>query len=86
MNLLSQLGIATNASRPGTGGGFDASRLRGYLEIEDETLGKALDDHFEAAKQLFGTTRTAVSSSIRDSPTRWTTSSSPTSRPEGSCP
>jgi flagellar hook-associated protein 2 len=54
MNLLSQLGIATNASRPGTGGGFDASRLRGYLEIEDETLGKALDEHFEAAKQLFG--------------------------------
>ena len=53
MTLLSQLGIALNASRPGTGG-YDVSKMRGYLEIEDETLAKALDEHFEAAKQLFG--------------------------------
>jgi flagellar hook-associated protein 2 len=28
--------------------------MRGYLEIEDETLGKALTEHFEAVKELFG--------------------------------
>jgi flagellar hook-associated protein 2 len=54
MILLSQLGIATNASKPGTSQAYDASRMRGYLEIEDETLGKALDEHFDAAKEFFG--------------------------------
>jgi flagellar hook-associated protein 2 len=54
MILLSQLGIATNASKPGATQAYDASKMRGYLEIEDETLGKALDEHFEAVKQLFG--------------------------------
>ena len=54
MTLLSQLGIASNANKPGTGGGYDASKMRGYLEIEDVALAKALDEHFEAAKQLFG--------------------------------
>jgi flagellar hook-associated protein 2 len=54
MILLSQLGIATNASKPGSGQAYDATKMRGYLEIEDETLGKALDEHFDAAKQLFG--------------------------------
>jgi flagellar hook-associated protein 2 len=54
MILLSQLGIATNASKPGATQAYDQSKMRGYLEIEDETLGKALDEHFEAAKQLFG--------------------------------
>jgi len=54
MNILSQLGIATNASKPGSGSGYDVSRMRGYLEIEDETLAKALVEHFEAAKQFFG--------------------------------
>jgi flagellar hook-associated protein 2 len=54
MALLSQIGIATNASRPGASQGYDASKMRGYLEIEDETLGKALTEHFEAVKELFG--------------------------------
>jgi flagellar hook-associated protein 2 len=54
MTLLSQLGISTNASRLGSGGSYDVSRMRGYLEIEDDTLAKALADHFEAAKQFFG--------------------------------
>ena len=54
MALLSQLGISTNASKLGSGGSFDVSKMRGYLEIEDETLAKALADHFEAAKQFFG--------------------------------
>jgi len=54
MTLLSQLGIASNANKPGTGGGYDASKMRGYLEIDDVALGKALDEHFEAVKQIFG--------------------------------
>jgi flagellar hook-associated protein 2 len=54
MVLLAQLGIATNASKPGTTQAYDVSRMRGYLEIEDEVLGKALTEHFEAARQLFG--------------------------------
>jgi flagellar hook-associated protein 2 len=54
MTLLAQVGIATNASKPGTGGGYDVSKLRGYLEIEDETLAKALGEHFEGVKELFG--------------------------------
>jgi flagellar hook-associated protein 2 len=54
MALLAQLGISTNASKLGSGGSFDVSKMRGYLEIEDETLAKALADHFEAAKQFFG--------------------------------
>jgi len=54
MSLLAQLGISTNAARPGTGGGVDSSRLRGYIEIEDETLDKGLNEHFEAARELFG--------------------------------
>jgi len=54
MALLSQIGIATNASKPGASQGYDATKMRGYLEIEDETLSKALIEHFEAVKQLFG--------------------------------
>ena len=54
MTLLSQLGIASNANKPGSGSGYDASKMRGYLEIEDIALAKALDERFEAAKQLFG--------------------------------
>ncbi len=54
MTLLSQIGIATNASRPGSTQAYEASRMRGYLEIEDEVLGKALDERFEAVRQLFG--------------------------------
>jgi flagellar hook-associated protein 2 len=52
MTLLSQLGIATNANKPGSG--YDVSKMRGYLEIEDTALAKALDEHFEAVKQIFG--------------------------------
>jgi flagellar hook-associated protein 2 len=54
MALLSQIGIATNASKPGSSQAYDQSRMRGYLEIEDETLGKALTERFEAIRQLFG--------------------------------
>ncbi len=52
--LLAQLGIATDARRPGSGGGFDAGKMRGYLEIEEDLLDKALNERFQAAKELFG--------------------------------
>jgi flagellar hook-associated protein 2 len=54
MALLAQIGIATNASKPGASQAYDAAKMRGYLEIEDETLSKALTERFEAVKQLFG--------------------------------
>ncbi|MDP3179746.1 MAG: flagellar filament capping protein FliD, partial [Spirochaetaceae bacterium] len=54
MRLLAQVGISTDARRPGSGQGFDASRLRGYLEIDEATLGKALQENFEGVRQLFG--------------------------------
>jgi flagellar hook-associated protein 2 len=53
--LLSQIGVATNASRPGSGRAYDPTKMRGYLEIEDEVLGKALAERFDAVRQAFGT-------------------------------
>lgn len=52
LTLLAQLGISTNASGPG--GGFDASRLRGYMEMNPQDLEVMLRTQFEAARQLFG--------------------------------
>ncbi|MGO8695129.1 MAG: flagellar filament capping protein FliD [Rectinemataceae bacterium] len=54
MALLAQMGVATNASGPGADTGYDISKMRGYLEIDEDTLKKALQDHFTAVKQLFG--------------------------------
>lgn len=54
MALVSQLGIASNALAPGASGGFDRTKMRGYLEIDEEALKKALSERFEAVKQLFG--------------------------------
>jgi len=51
--VLGQIGVSTNASRGGAGG-YDASRLRGYLEIDEEALGRALRDDFETVRRLFG--------------------------------
>jgi flagellar hook-associated protein 2 len=50
--LLAQLGISTNESGPGSG--FDASRLRGYLEMNPADIEAALFSHFNAVRQLFG--------------------------------
>ncbi len=49
--LLSGFGISTN-SRGGSG--YDASRLRGYLEIDEKALDKALQDDFQMVRQAFG--------------------------------
>jgi flagellar hook-associated protein 2 len=51
--LLAQIGIATNTRSSG-GAGYDPSRLRGYLEIDEKALDAALENKFPAVKQLFG--------------------------------
>lgn len=52
--LLSQIGIATDTRKPGSSGGVDAARLRGYLEIDEPTLDKALASSFNEVRDLFG--------------------------------
>ena len=49
--LLAQIGISTNSR---TGGALRASRLRGYLEIDEAALDKALESRLESVKDLFG--------------------------------
>lgn len=51
VKLLSQLGISTNASSSSS---VDSSRLRGYLEIDEKILEKALQDNIEGVKSFFG--------------------------------
>jgi flagellar hook-associated protein 2 len=50
--LLAQIGVGTDASRPGSG--IDKSRLRGYLEIDEDRLQGALNNRTDAVRQLFG--------------------------------
>lgn len=52
LTLLAQMGISSNES--GFGGGFEASRLRGYLEMNPQEVDSALRTHFESVRQLFG--------------------------------
>jgi len=53
--FLSQIGISTNASGYS---GYDPSRLRGYLEINERMLDAALDTKTPAIKELFGSDTT----------------------------
>jgi flagellar hook-associated protein 2 len=54
--LLAQIGISTNT---GSGGAsYNASRLRGYLEIDEKALDTAMERHLPAIKQLFGSDTT----------------------------
>ncbi len=53
LNMLAQMGISTNASGANTGS-VDSSRLRGYLEMDEEQFDAALEDNLDAVKQLFG--------------------------------
>ena len=53
INLLSQIGISTNASG-GVGSRPDNSRLRGYLEINEGKLDQSLKENFDSVKKLFG--------------------------------
>ncbi len=50
--LLAQVGISTNAA--GAGGGVDAGRLRGYLEVNPRELETRLQTHLMPMRQLFG--------------------------------
>ncbi|MBN1647712.1 MAG: flagellar filament capping protein FliD [Spirochaetales bacterium] len=50
LSMLAQIGISTNS----TGGSVDSSKLRGYLEINEEKLDQALESKMETIKQLFG--------------------------------
>jgi flagellar hook-associated protein 2 len=53
LSMLSQIGISTNST--GLGGGLDARRLRGYLEINEAKLDESLDSGIvPAIKELFG--------------------------------
>ena len=51
LRLLAQIGISSSASR---GGGVDVSRMRGYMEINEATLDRALDADVNAVGRLFG--------------------------------
>ena len=55
--LLSQIGIGTNMQR-NSGGGVNASQLRGYLEIDDKLLDNALQGNMHTIRQLFGSDTT----------------------------
>ncbi|MDR2941156.1 MAG: flagellar filament capping protein FliD [Treponema sp.] len=48
--LLAQIGISTNANRTS---GYDISRMRGYLEINEKTLDAALENRIPAIRELF---------------------------------
>ncbi len=54
LSLLQQLGISTDARASGASSGFDASRLRGYLEIDEAKLDAGLKNRMPAVKELFG--------------------------------
>ena len=51
--LLAQIGIGTDVRRGGAGAGFDASRMRGYLEIDERVLDAAIANQLPAMRQLF---------------------------------
>ncbi|MFW5742165.1 MAG: flagellar filament capping protein FliD [Spirochaetota bacterium] len=52
LTMLAQLGISSNESGPG--GDLDASRLRGYMEMNPADVSAALQSYFRASRQLFG--------------------------------
>jgi flagellar hook-associated protein 2 len=54
LTLLAQIGISTDVRRAGSTTGYDASRLRGYLEIDEKALDAALAGRLPAIQQLFG--------------------------------
>ena len=53
MRLLAQIGISTDVREPGAAT-LDKTKLRGYLEIDDQKLTTAIEQHPDAVKQLFG--------------------------------
>jgi len=53
LSMLAQIGVGTDVRRSGTAG-YDASRLRGYLEIDEKALDTAIATKLPAIKDLFG--------------------------------
>jgi len=51
VDQIAAFGISTDSRR---GGSYDASRLRGYIEIDEAALDKALLEKFPRVKELFG--------------------------------
>ena len=52
ITMLNQIGISTNAS--GRSSGYNASQLRGYLEIDEKKLDAQLESNLDQIKDLFG--------------------------------
>ena len=52
ITMLNQIGISTNASGRSTG--YNASQLRGYLEIDEKKLDSQLEQNMSQSKDLFG--------------------------------
>ena len=52
LTMLNQIGISSRAS--GNSGGYVASQMRGYLEIDEKKLDSALEEHMDEIKNLFG--------------------------------
>jgi len=54
ISMLSQIGIGTDVRRSGANAGYDSSRMRGYLEIDEKALDAALQKDLKSIQQLFG--------------------------------
>ena len=52
LRLLSQIGISTNST--GFGSGINTSKLRGYIEINEDELDASIENDIQAVKDLFG--------------------------------
>ena len=52
LTMLNQIGISSRAS--GSSGGYVASQMRGYLEIDEKKLDSVLDENMDEIKNLFG--------------------------------
>jgi flagellar capping protein FliD len=57
ITLLAQIGISTNIRDSG-GAGYNPSRLRGYLEIDEKALDAAIEQNLPAIRQLFASSTT----------------------------
>jgi len=54
LSLLAQIGVSTNASSGNSGGTLNFSKLRGYLEIDEEKMDSFMESEIDAVKDLFG--------------------------------
>jgi flagellar hook-associated protein 2 len=54
LRMLAQIGIGSDVRGAGSSTGYDASRLRGYLEIDEKALDAAIASRLPAVQQLFG--------------------------------